>query len=140
MAQPTFVKELVPERSVRDEIYWRQVRRKIRYMCFRLQTEHDPEAPDRKAEGIPRGFKPFFQKQEWFDGWDNFGKTWDVGGPEFAMQYGESDDPLVVVPRWLTVWEENEDEMSSQMRINELDARKRRRGSQSKLQPNDQKD
>ncbi|MDX1410383.1 MAG: hypothetical protein R3330_19665, partial [Saprospiraceae bacterium] len=62
--QPAFVKKLVPEGSIREQLYWWQVRRKIRYMCFRLQTEADPEAPDRSApDDIPKGFKAFFEKQ-----------------------------------------------------------------------------
>lgn len=130
---PTFVKALVPEGSVRDGIYWWQVRRRIRSVAFHLKTQFDPDEPDFKAK-VPRGFKPYFEKQDYFDGWANFGTTWDVGGREFSE---EAESPLVVVPRWLSVWEENEIENDVQMRENEIAARKRRRGIESNLQSDD---
>lgn len=138
--QPAFVEELVPVGSIREALYWWQVRRKVRYICFRLQTQHDPEAPDRKAKDIPKGFRKYFENQDWFDGWENFAKTWDVGGADsdFAESKDEngSDSPLVVVPRWLSVWEENEDEVNSWVREHEIEARKRRRanGSENNIQ------
>jgi hypothetical protein len=145
--QPAFVEQIVPVGSVRESLYWWQVRRKVRYFCFRLQTEHDPEAPDRPApEDIPKGFRAFYEKQTWFDGWRNFGVTWDVGGAdsdfaEAKMEHG-SDSPLVTVPRWLSVWEENEDEIGHWVRTGEIEARKRRRsnGSQSNVQSRDSSD
>ncbi|MDX1407027.1 MAG: hypothetical protein R3330_02810, partial [Saprospiraceae bacterium] len=83
---------------------------------------------------------------QWFDGWENFGKTWDVGGADsdFAVSKVKnprdgSDSPLETVPRWTTIWEENEDEMTAQMRANEIEARKRRRGSQSVVQRDNKK-
>jgi len=123
--QPTFVEELVPKGSVREQLYWWQVRRKVRYICFRLQTQYDPEAPDRDAEDMPEGFREFFESQipepgeepksgQWFDGWENFGKTWDVGGKDSGFAEDKvknpserSDSPLVTVPRWTTVWEDS---------------------------------
>lgn len=128
MSQPAFVKKLVPEGSVREDRYDWQLRRKIRSVAFWLRSGEDPDhdfAPT--ADHVPKGFKAHFEKQEWFDDWLNFGSTWDVGGREFSTI---DSSPLVVVPRWQTVWEENDDNIGLQMKTNEIAARKRRRGSQ----------
>ena len=68
-------------------------RREIRYVCFRLQTEADGGAVALVADSGPMLFvheiEAHMMKQDGFDNWANFAKTWDVG----ALA------PLVVVIR-----------------------------------------
>lgn len=45
-------------------------RRKVRYRLYRIKSE-DPLADD--------GLKGHFESQPEFDGWHNFGVTWDTG-------------------------------------------------------------
>lgn len=65
-------------------------RSKIRYICFRLQSEKvrgvilDKEGVLTYALDI----KEHMEEQDYFGGWEKFGKTWDV----------DEKAPLVVVP------------------------------------------
>lgn len=45
-------------------------RRKLRYRLYRIQSK-DPVVDD--------GLKAHFESQDEFDGWHNFGITWDTG-------------------------------------------------------------
>lgn len=113
----TFIEELVPPGSVPEGVYERTVRRRVRYELSRLKTEADGGV----EADPPEGFKDFFEKQEWWDGWDNWGVTWDVG------KLGSEEGVLVVVPRWLSIYEEWDDVIQGELRSNEIAARKRRR-------------
>lgn len=46
-------------------------RRKIKYRLYRIQAGSIVDSHD--------GLKAHFESQDEFDGWHNFGKTWDVG-------------------------------------------------------------
>lgn len=46
-------------------------RRKVRYRLYRIQSEKLVDKND--------GLKAHFESQDEFDGWHNFGVTWDVG-------------------------------------------------------------
>lgn len=50
-------------------------RKTVRYFCFRFSTEANGGA---KSEGAPDGLREHFEKLAWFQGWKNFGSTWDV--------------------------------------------------------------
>ena len=67
-------------------------RRKIRYICFRLQIEAEGGNKAKKDNG-PLKFideiKEHMETQADFVGWEKFGKTWDV----------DEKAPLVVVIR-----------------------------------------
>ncbi len=117
MAKKKFVDVLVPEGSVEDFLYVRQVRRKVRYWLFRLRSEAEGLGD---AKGIPAGLKTHYKKQEWFDGWENFGATWDV----------DDEDPLTTVPRWETIHEEWDRVLEQEHRANRISARQRRRNNQ----------
>ena len=102
------------------------LRKRVRYNLARLKTEADGGP---KAEP-PRGFKKFYADQKWFDGWENWGVTWDVGTP---MRDGDSfgntvsDDPLEVVPRYSSINEEHEADMDAHHRADTVGTRKRKR-------------
>jgi hypothetical protein len=103
------------------------LRKRVRYNLSRLRTEAVDGAPKAKP---PRGFKKFFEEQVWFDGWENWGVTWDVGTPmRTEDNFGNtiSDDPLEVVPRYVSLNEEHEDNMSAQTRADNISTRKRKR-------------
>ena len=117
MEYPAFAGELLSEEEVPDRLYDRTLRRRIRYVMSRLKTEADGGA---EMEDVPEGFNSFFEDQEWFDGWENWGVTWDVG----KLKDGNF---LEVVPRWLSIHEEWEDVIQGELRTNEIAARKRRR-------------
>lgn len=91
------------------------LRKQTRYWCFRLRTEQ--ELDGRPAKGRPRGLKPWFEKQAEFDGWENFGATWDV----------DPENPVTAIPRYQTIHEEWDEVVRSELRNNEIAARKRRR-------------
>ena len=110
---PKWAEELVPD-DLPEQAKAIKLRQDIRYWCFRLQTEAEEGVP---STGRPRGLKPHFEKQEWFDGWENFGKTWDV----------EADDPLTARPRWRTIHEEWEDVIQQELVANTIQTRKNQR-------------
>lgn len=67
-------------------------RRQIRYICFRLQIEAEggnKAQPDKLHLRFVDEVKKHMEGQSEFDGWKNFGKTWDVGNKA----------PLVIVSR-----------------------------------------
>lgn len=79
------MKETTPTQHNMDKL----TRRNIRYICFRLQTE---ATGGTKAEKEDEGIMQFvdevrghMEEQEDFDGWNNFGKTWDVGEKSFLV-------------------------------------------------------
>lgn len=118
MEYPAFVGELVPEGSVPERLYERTVRRRIRYVASRLYTEANDGAP---MDDIPEGFLEHFEDQEWFDGWENWGVTWDLG------ELDSEEGPLAAVPRWLSIHEEWDEVIRGELQVNEIEARKRRR-------------
>lgn len=64
-------------------------RRNIRYICFRLQTEATGGVKaEKEVEGIMQfvdEVRDHMEQQADFDGWNNFGKTWDVGEKSFLV-------------------------------------------------------
>ncbi len=114
MAIKKFVKELVPDDSVPQYLYDRQVRRRIRYCLFRLNTE---EAEGIPVDDIPAGLKKHYESSEEFDGWKNFGVTWDV----------DDNDPLVTVPRYESINEAWDRQIEEDLRANRTHTRKRQR-------------
>lgn len=54
-------------------------RRKVRYRLYRIQSGDLVDSKD--------GLKAHFESQDEFDGWHNFGKTWDTG-PEGSWPEG----------------------------------------------------
>lgn len=59
--------------------------RKVRYWLFRFRTECDKGV---SAAEAPEGLKIKFENLEWFQGWENFGISWDV----------HADDCFRIVP------------------------------------------
>ena len=53
-------------------------RKDIRYLLFRLKS-HGEGVCD-IGDLAPEGFEKGFSSQKKFQGWNNFGVTWDVGG------------------------------------------------------------
>lgn len=55
-------------------------RRQLRYICFRIQSEVvDKVAMNREGVLIHApDVREHMEEQEYFGGWDKFGKTWDV--------------------------------------------------------------
>ena len=103
------------------------LRKRVRYQLSRLKTEADG-GPKAKP---PKGFKKHYSKQEWFDGWSNWGDTWDVGTPligeEFQNVDSTSEDPLEAVPRYITIGEQHEARMEQHFRSDEIGTRRRKR-------------
>ena len=56
-------------------------RKEIRYLLFRIRSEEEGVSKV-GAKSLPKGFKKGFSTQKKFQGWNNFGVTWDVGGRE----------------------------------------------------------
>lgn len=50
-------------------------RRKIRYWLFRFRTELENGV---EIDDAPKGLKKKFEKLEWFQGWANYGVSWDI--------------------------------------------------------------
>jgi hypothetical protein len=71
----------------------RELRHKTRYSCFRRQTEEDG---GNKADKEHHKLTKPLEKMEGFDGWKNFGITWDISTP----------DPLVIVRRKWSIHQE----------------------------------
>lgn len=112
-----WLEELVPEHLAdRPDLQAVVKRKQVRYMLFRLKTEADGGP---KATSIPRGFRPHFKKQEWFDGWENFGVTWDV----------EAEDPLTTRPRYESIHEEWDQQIEAMVRQQTREIRKRKRAN-----------
>ena len=125
---PAWLSEILPDEEVgREPLRPLLTRRRVRYRLYRLRAE--------AAEGkelpivIPDGFKEFFEAQKWFDGWANFSKTWDVGDPVNPKPRG-SDNPLEVVPRYMSVHEEWEEVIEAHVKSDTIAARKRARARQ----------
>ena len=63
-------------------------KKQIRYICFRLQIEDDG-GNKAKKDSLHLKFvnevKTHMEKQDNFDGWKNFGRTWDVGEKAFLV-------------------------------------------------------
>lgn len=51
-------------------------RSRVRYACYRART-HAENGPPAEAEHLP--VIGYFESHEWFLGWSEFGRTWDVG-------------------------------------------------------------
>jgi hypothetical protein len=122
-----WVSEILPDEDIaRESLRPLMLRRRVRYNLFRLQNEEEKGVP---ADTTPDGFKEFFEAQEWFDGWGNFGKTWDVGDPMEPKPRG-SDNPLEVVPRYLSIHEEWDEVIGDHVKSDTLTTRKRARAQQ----------
>jgi len=122
-----WVVKILPDEDVpRESLRPLMLRRRVRYNLFRLQNEEESGIP---ADSTPDGFKEFFETQQWFDGWGNFGKTWDVGDPMDAAARG-SDDPLTAVPRYLTIHEEWDEVIGDHVKSDTISTRKRARAQQ----------
>jgi hypothetical protein len=123
MAEPKWVVKLLPEEGVtREAVRPLVLRRKIRYTLFRLKKKEDAGVPIR----TPAGFKKFYSDQEWFDGWENFGVTWDIGDPMDPNNRG-SDDVFEVVARYQSVNEEWDEVIDAHVKSDTLTTRKRAR-------------
>lgn len=119
--EPAFLEYLeVYPYPVRPVLRDRALRKRVRYALSRLQTEAVEGVPaEDDNHHIPEGFREFFEAQDdWFDGWENWGVTWDVG---------DDEDFLRVVPRWLSLEEEWDEVIRGELMSNEIAARKRRR-------------
>ena len=126
MSKPKWAVEYEDEARF-DNIRPLLLRKRVRYQLARLRTEADGGP---KAEP-PKGFKKHYSKQKWFDGWVNWGETWDVGTPfmdgEFQNEDSSSEDPLEVVPRYTTIGEQHEARMEQHFRSDEIGTRRRKR-------------
>lgn len=125
MGRPAWAKRFEDEARL-DNLRPLVLRRRTRYQLSRLKTEADGGV---KANP-PRGFKKFFADQRWFDGWENWGVTWDVGTPMRSEDmFGNtlSDDPLEVVPRYSSLNEEHDENMAAHHKADTIAARRRRR-------------
>lgn len=114
MADPAWASGLVPDDIKEPELRTVVLRRKVRYWMFRIQTA---ETGGPKAEKVPKGFKKFFEEQKDFDGWENFGQTWDV----------EPKEPLVVRARYMSIHEEWDIVIGQEVRSGEIATRQRQR-------------
>lgn len=78
---------LSTDESNRKDHNIKQVRRQVRYWCFRFKTE---ESGACKADGAPKGIRKHFEDNDYFLGWKNFNESngWDVSHTE----------PLELVP------------------------------------------
>jgi hypothetical protein len=64
---------------------WKDIgRRKVRYWCFRKKTEADG---GNSADEAPQELVDHFESLENFQGWTNFGVTWDIDQNDFAKTY-----------------------------------------------------
>ena len=59
-----------------EVFFLRQVKRKIRFLCFAMQRKNEENSED-KTE-VPKKFIEYFESHPKFEGWDLFGETWDV--------------------------------------------------------------
>ena len=120
------MEKLLPEEDVpREDVRLLMLRRKIRYTLFRLKKKED----DGVAIRTPAGFKKFYSDQQWFDGWENFGVTWDVGDPLDPKERG-SEDPFEAVARYQSVNEEWDAVIDAHVKSDTITTRKRTRQQQ----------
>lgn len=70
----------------------RAERKAVRYQLYRLRTESEGKC----AAESTKKFVKAFESQDIFDGWRNFGTTWDVS----------LEDPMLIVRRDLSEQEE----------------------------------
>lgn len=70
------------------------LRRKIRYACFRIQTYIINGHP--KYDDSHQEIKDKIESLPDFEGWEKFGKTWDIATP----------DPIIIVKRKWSIEEE----------------------------------
>ncbi len=134
MAEPKWVEKLLPEESVpRETVRPLMLRKAIRYTLFRLKRKEDDGVPIR----TPAGFKKFYSDQKWFDEWENFGVTWDVGDPMDPKGRG-SGDVFEVVARYQSVNEEWDEVVEAHMKSGTISTRKRER--QQKMEDNGSED
>lgn len=125
-AEPKWIPKVLPEEgSFRESTRPLLIRRGVRYRLFRLKNEAEGGA----TIETPEGFKEHYEAQKWFDGWDKFGITWDVGDPVRPQPRG-SENPLEVVPRYVSVQEEWEDVVDAHVKSDTIAARKRARARQ----------
>jgi hypothetical protein len=82
----------------RDDLVKAEVRRTVRYWCYRHQTE---AAGGASADDAPTGFRKYFEAQDLFSNWSNFAVKWDVA----------EDDPFTLVRRGKSVWKEWDEEL-----------------------------
>ncbi len=123
MAEPQWVQTLLPEEEVpREAVRPLMLRKRIRYTLFRLQTKEENGTPF----SPPAGFRDFYADQQWFDGWENFGNTWDVGDPMDPEGRG-SDDVFEVVARYQSVHEEWDEVIADHVRGDTISSRVRSR-------------
>jgi len=125
MSKPKWATDFENE-SFREDRKPLVLRKRIRYLLSRLQRVATVEGAD--VPKLPKGFKKHFEDQEWFDGWENWGVTWDVGTPmrsEEEIGGNDSDDPLVVVPRYMSLNEEWDEFTDSHHRQATIRVRKR---------------
>lgn len=114
---------LLPEEEVpREAVRPLMLRKRIRYTLFRLQTKEE----NGTAFLSPAGFKDFYADQKWFDGWENFGITWDVGDPMDPKGRG-SDDVFEAVARYQSVQEEWDEVIADHVRGDTISTRVRAR-------------
>lgn len=123
---PKWAKAFVPE-EVQDNVKPLVLRKQVRYRLFRLRTE---AVDGVEADPVPPGFKKHFSDQKWFDEWENFAITWDVGDPEDPKPRG-SGDPLEVVPRYISIEEEWEETIADHVRNDTISTRMRKRARQA---------
>lgn len=123
MAEPQWVQTLLPEEEVpREAVRPLMLRKNIRYTLFRLKKKEDDGVSFRS----PAGFKKFYSDQKWFDGWENFGVTWDVGDPMDPNGRG-SHDPFEAVPRYQSVNEEWDEIIADHVKGDTISTRVRAR-------------
>lgn len=91
------------------EEFYTLPRRKIRYWLFRFRNE---KLEGVSSNGAPSGLKAHFEGQGLFTGWENFAVNWDI--PD-----GEPADfvPLIAVRRYVSVWDEWDQEMMKGTKI-----------------------
>lgn len=77
----------------------RAERKKVRYRLYRLRTEKAGKC----SSGEKKEFREKFEKQPFFDGWQNFAVSWDVA----------FDDPYRIVHRQLSEQEEWDEVMKA---------------------------
>lgn len=134
MAEPEWVGKLLSEDDVpREAVRPLMLRKNIRYLLFRLKKKADDGVPVR----TPAGFKKFYSDQHWFDGWENFGVTWDVGDPMDPVNRGSSD-VFEVLPRYQSVNEEWDEVIEAHVKSDTITTRKRAR--QQKMDDNGSED
>ena len=88
----------------RDELVRGEIRKLVRYWCYRHQTEANGGA---SADDAPTGFRKYFESQDLFSNWANFAVKWDVA----------DDDPFTLVRRRKSVWREWDEKLVGEVPI-----------------------